>query len=234
MRKQGRRKTRLLRVLLADDHELVRRGIRGLLASKHRWRVVAEAGDGVSAVGMAAKLKPEIVILDVDMPGLNGLEAAPRIRKVAPNAKIIILTLHESAEMVRRALEVGAHGFVLKSDLADRLVTALLEVSRGKPFLTDKVSDIVMRDILATAEASDSKKTPTARETEVIRLLADGRANKEVAAALGISVRTAEAHRANIMKKLGLTSLAQLVHYALHHGVAGGPLQDRNASEGLQ
>ena len=231
MPKRKHAKTRGLRILLVDDHELVRRGLRGLLNSRRRWRVVGEAADGFEAIEKARKLKPDIVVLDVDMPRLNGLEATPRIKQVVPEAKIVILTLHESGEMVRQALEAGAHGFVLKSDLAERLVTALNEISHPKLFLTPKVSDIVTQEFLCreTNEKSvPQQKKPTAREADVIRLLAQGKANKEIAADLGISVRTAEAHRAHIMRKLGLRSLAELIHYALRHGIAPSAPLDAN------
>jgi DNA-binding NarL/FixJ family response regulator len=216
-----------IRVLLADDHEFVRKGIRGLLSGKRKWRVVGEARDGTEAVEKARKLKPDIVILDIDMPKMNGLEATPRIREAVPHAKIVILTLHESGEMVRQALEAGARGLVLKSDLADRLITALIEISHNKLFLTPKVSEIVMQEFLqrdnASKQASAGDVKPSERETAVIRLLSEGKANKQIASELGISVRTAEAHRANVMKKLGLNSLAELIHYALQHGLSRAP-----------
>jgi DNA-binding NarL/FixJ family response regulator len=213
-----------LRILLVDDHELVRRGIRELLRAKSSWKVVAEAADGIAAIEKARVLKPDIVILDIGMPGLDGLKAAPQIRDAAPNTKIIVLTLHESGEMLRRALEAGALGVVLKSDLGDRLVAALNEISHGRHFLTSKACDLVVRSSLPpetdkrTHDAS--RQRPTPREAEVICLLAEGKANKEIAAALGISVRTAEAHRAHLMKKLSLHSLAEVIHYALRHGIA--------------
>jgi DNA-binding NarL/FixJ family response regulator len=225
-----------LRILIVDDHELVRRGIKGLLNTKSRWRIIGEAADGVEAIEKAKKLKPDVVILDIDMPNLNGLEATPQIREAVPDAKIIVLTLHESGEMVRRALEAGARGLVLKSDLAEGLVTALGEISRSELFLTPRVSEIVLREFLHTENGTEkttekSETTPTAREREVIRLLSEGRANKEIATALGITVRTAEAHRANVMKKLGLHSLAELVHYAIRHGIAGARVQEGNAQQ---
>ena len=220
-----------LRILLVDDHELVRRGIRGLLNAQRKWRVVAEATDGHEAVEMAKLHRPDAVVLDIDMPVLNGLEATPRIREAVPGAKIIILTLHESGEMVRRALEAGAHGVVLKSDLAERLVAALTDTYHTRPFLTPKVADIVKRELVVASSARvdtppSSQKKPTLRETQVIRLLAEGKANKEVADVLGISVRTAEVHRANVMKKFGFRSFADLVRYAVRAGVVPPSARD--------
>jgi DNA-binding NarL/FixJ family response regulator len=212
-----------LRILVADDHELVRRGIRGLLTSKLRCRIVGEARDGSEAIAQSQALQPDIVILDIDMPVLNGLEAAPRIRSVVPQTKIIVLTLHESPEMATRALHTGADALVLKSDLADGLIMAIRQTSRNKRFITRKLSHLVTR---AAANISNTKVgdalppgRPTSREREVIRLLSAGMANKEIAATLAISVRTAEMHRANIMKKLGFRSLAELVLYAIDEGL---------------
>lgn len=217
------RPSRKLRILVADDHELVRRGIRGLLTAKLKCRVVGEARDGAEAIVQAECLQPDIVILDIDMPNLSGLDAAPRIREVAPQSRIIVLTLHESREMVARALDAGAQGLVLKSDVAQRLVTAVRQVSRDKRFQTSKVSVLVSRDLLQPPNGDGrefrSRVKPTARQREVIRLLSAGKANKEIAVTLGISVRTAEMHRANLMKKLGLHSLAELVHYAIRAGL---------------
>lgn len=235
MPRKASKKARRLRILLADDHELVRRGIRGLLNTKRKWRIVGEAGDGLDAIDKARKLKPDIVILDIDMPNLNGLEATPKIREAAPGAKIVALTLHESGEMVRRALDAGAHGFVLKSDLADRLVTALNEITHAKRFLTPKASDIVLREFISGENGQGGEGSPSAltrREAEVIRLLAGGKANKEIAVALGISVRTAEAHRANITKKLGLHSLAEVIRYAIRLGLATNAASQLGRPEG--
>jgi len=223
MNKKQTKSVQRLRILLADDHELVRRGIRGLLQAKRTWRVVGEACDGVEAVAKAKKLKPHVVIMDIDMPRLSGLVAAQHIRQAVPAAKILILTLHESGEMLRRALETGAHGFVLKSDLAESLVSALREIAGSKTVLTSKASDIVLREFLHGGGEGKRPVPPkiraTLREREVLQMLAEGRANKEIAAALAISVRTAEVHRANIMKKFGFRSLAELVRYAISIGL---------------
>ena len=217
------RASKKLRILIADDHELVRRGIRGLLRAQRGWKVAGEAANGLEAVEKARKLKPDVIILDIAMPILDGLEATRQIREAAPNTEILILTMHESNQMVRRVLEAGARGYVLKSDLAGHLVKAVKGVSRGKIYLTPKVSEIVLEGFLSkgtdSQQAQSSRFRPTPRETEIIRLLAEGKANKTIALELGITVRTVETHRAKIMLKLGLHSLTQLVHYAIRHNI---------------
>ena len=217
------RSARKLRLLIADDHELVRHGIRGLLRSQFSWKIAGEAANGRQAVMKAKKLKPDVIILDIGMPTLDGLEATRQIRKAAPDTRILILTMHDSNQMVRRVLEAGAHGYVLKSDLAAHLVKAVHAVSKGRFYMTPKVSEIVLDGFLSTARESqqpeNSRARPTPRETEVIRLLAEGKVNKEIAAELGIATRTVETHRAKIMLKLGMQSLPQLVHYAIRHNL---------------
>jgi DNA-binding NarL/FixJ family response regulator len=212
-----------LRILIADDHELVRRGIRGLLRVQRVWKVAGEAANGREAGEKARKLKPDVIILDIGMPNLDGMEATRQIREAAPNTEILILTMHESNQMVRRVLEAGARGFVLKSDLAGHLVRAVKVVSKGKIYLTPKVSEIVLEGFLSKGtdlqRSQGSRLRPTPRETEIIRLLAEGKTNKMIAAELGITVRTVETHRSKIMLKLGLHSLTQLVHYAVRHNI---------------
>jgi len=219
--------TKPLRILVADDHELVRRGIRGLLRARRGWTVVGEAMNGREAVEKANKLKPDVAILDISMPDLDGLQATRRIREAVPTTEVVVLTMHESDQMVRRVLDAGARGYVLKSDLATHLVKAVKDVCAGKMFLTPRVSDIVVRGFLATGEESDptehSQARPTPREVEIIRLLAEGKANKEIAAKLEITIRTVETHRAKIMLKLGLHSLAELIHYAIRHNIFTSP-----------
>jgi len=219
--------TKPLRILVADDHELVRRGIRGLLRARRGWTVVGEAMNGREAVEKANRLKPDVAILDISMPDLDGLQATRRIREAVPTTEVVVLTMHESDQMVRRVLDAGARGYVLKSDLATHLVKAVKDVCAGKMFLTPRVSDIVVRGFLATGEESDptehSQARPTPREVEIIRLLAEGKANKEIAAKLEITIRTVETHRAKIMLKLGLHSLAELIHYAIRHKIFTSP-----------
>jgi len=212
-----------LRILIADDHELVRRGVRGLLRAQRGWTVVGEAVTGREAVEKAKALKPDIVVIDISMPELDGLQATRELREAAPNTKVVTLTMHESDQMVRRVLEAGALGYVLKSDLATSLVKAVKGVSEGKRFLTPKVSEIVLNGFLKSGnQLEGTERFPgllTPRESEVIRLLAEGKANKEIAAALGIAIRTVETHRAKIMFKLGIHSSNELVRYAIRNKI---------------
>lgn len=222
MFKRTKRSVRL-RIVIADDHELVRRGIRSMLKVHRNWQVVGEACDGLEAARMSQALRPELLIMDITMPKLDGLEAARKILSESPGTKILILTMHESDQMVRRVLEAGARGYVLKSDLAAQLVRAVREVSEGRLFLTPKVSDIVLRAFLdgkkQACEGADGEVRLTKREQEILRLLAAGKSNKEIGAALGITVRTAETHRAKIMLKLGVHSVVELIHYAMGQGL---------------
>lgn len=212
-----------LRLLIADDHELIRHGIRGLLHAHRGWTVVGEARDGEEAVQMVNDLQPDLAILDISMPELDGLEATRRILSAAPATKVLILTMHESDHMVRRALEAGAKGCVLKSDLAETLVAAVRDIAQGGQCLTPKVSEIVLRGFLH-AESQDKlteedRVRPTPRELEIIKLLAQGNSSKEIASSLRIATRTVEAYRAQIMHKLDLHSTAALVRYAVRHKI---------------
>ena len=211
------------RIVIADDHELVRRGIRSILTAHRSWQVVGEASDGAQAARLTENLRPHVLIMDVTMPKLDGLEATRKILNDCPETKILILTMHESDQMVRRILEAGARGYILKSDLAEQLVRAVREVSQGKLFLTPKVSDIVLRGFLDAEKRSraalDDEAKPTARERKILRLLVMGKPNKEIGSLLGITVRTVETHRAKIMLKLGVHSIAELIHFAMDRGL---------------
>jgi DNA-binding NarL/FixJ family response regulator len=215
---------RKLRILIVDDHALVRRGAREVLNSQQGWRVVGEAANGLEAVEKAAALKPDVAIVDVSMPKLDGIEATRRIRKANPDIKVLVLTMDESDQMVRRALEAGARGYVLKSDLTDCLPRAVRAIAEGKRFLTPKVSEIVLDVFLNTKDRHQQARREGVplgpREIEILRLLGEGRTNKEIAAMLQIAVRTVETHRSNIMRKLGLHSVVELVRYGLRHGIA--------------
>jgi len=209
--------------MIVDDHELVRHGTRGILRAHPGWQVVGEAADGKGAVQMAETLLPDMAILDIAMPNLDGLEATRQILKVAPNTKVLILTMHDSFQMVRRILEAGAQGYILKTDLAANLVKAVREVSQGKLFLTPRVSEIVLQGAPDTencaARTEAAKVSPTPREFQIIRLLAQGKSNKESASLLNISTRTVECYRARAMRKLNLKSTAEVVRYAIRNKI---------------
>jgi DNA-binding NarL/FixJ family response regulator len=212
-----------LRILLADDHGLVRRGAREVLNSQRGWRVVGEAANGREAVQKAIELKPDVAVVDIGMPELDGVEVTRQIHEAVPDTKVLVLTMHESDQMVSRALDAGARGYLLKSDLTDCLPKAVKAVAEGKRFLTPKVSEIVLEGFLnARSQRQQGKRSGariTPRETEIVRLLAEGKSNKEIAAALEIAVRTVETHRAKIMSKLDLHSSNELVRYAIRNKI---------------
>lgn len=207
-------------ILVADDHEVVRRGIVALLEAQPGWTVCGQAVNGREAVEEAKRLKPEVVILDISMPELNGLEATRQILKVSPKTEVLIITAHASEQAAREVLAAGARGYVLKSDAGRDLVNAVESLCNHKPFFTRKVSEMVLEGYLGNrgpAEEEPLHRRLTTREREVLQLLAEGKSNKEVAASLDISAKTAEAHRTNIMRKLDLHSMSDLVHYAIRN-----------------
>jgi len=211
-----------LRILVADDHEIVRRGLCSLLQARAGWEICGEAADGREAVDKAEQLRPDVVVLDVGMPGLNGLEATHQILKANPKAKILVLTLYDTDQVVREVLNAGARGFLLKSDAARDLVEAVDALQRGKTYFTPTVSALVLdaylnRDNRATVLPKDDRLTP--REREVVQLVAEGKSTKEVAVALGLSVKTAETHRSNVMRKLDIHSVSDLVLYAVRNSI---------------
>jgi DNA-binding NarL/FixJ family response regulator len=212
-----------LRILIADDHGLVRRGARAILDSQNGWRVVGEAANGHEAVEKAIELKPDVAVVDIGMPDLDGVEVTRQIRSAVPDTKVLVLTMQDSDETVRRALGAGASGYLLKSDLTDSLPKAVKAVAEDKRFLTPKVYEIVVDGFLKTRSHHQQEDRAgirtTPRENEIIRFLVEGKANKEIAVLLGISVRTVETHRSKINLKLGLHSLAELIHYAMRHGI---------------
>jgi len=208
-----------LRILLADDHEVVRRGVRVLLEAHSGWQVCAEAVEGREAVAKAGRLLPDVVILDIGMPLLNGLEAARQIRRTSPQCEVLILTMHESEQLIREVLASGARGYVLKTDAGRNLVNAVEALSRHKTFFTSSVAEFLLQDFLDGRGSPPEPSSLTQREREAIQLLAEGKGNKEVANILGISVRTAETHRTNIMRKLGCHSFSDLVRYAIRNSI---------------
>ncbi len=212
-----------VRILVADDHEVVRGGLRTLLESQPGWEVCGEAGTGREALQKAKQLKPDVIVLDITMPDLDGLQATRQILRAAPKAEVLILSMHESEQVVREVLDAGARGYVMKSDAARDLVAAVDALGRHKPFFSAKVSELILRDFLdrhgesSTYDPHSAALTP--REREIIQLLSEGKSNKEVAASLGISSKTVQVHRTNLMRKLGLHSLTDLVHYAIRNNI---------------
>ena len=194
-----------------------------MLTAHHGWDVVAEAKTGREAVTMAEQLKPDVVVMDISMPELNGLDATRQIKKEAPETEVLVFSMYESEQFVRDLLAAGARGYVLKSDASTQLLTAVDTVSRHKPFFTSEVAERVLEGFLRLGELSaEDGSTPgilTPREREIVQLLAEARSNKEVANILGISVKTVETHRASIMRKLGITSIVDLVHYAIRNNL---------------
>ena len=206
-----------LKLLVADDHEVVRNGVRCLLEAQLGWQVMAEASNGREAVEQAQRVKPDVAVLDIGMPSLNGLEAARQMLKNDPRIKIVILTMHDSDNLIREVLKVGARGYVAKSDAIRDLVTAINAVLSGDTFFTAKVAEVVLEGYLDKNGATDIRLTP--RQREVIQLLAEGRSSKEIAVTLGLSVKTADTHRANIMKRLDCHSVTELVRYAVRNNI---------------
>jgi DNA-binding NarL/FixJ family response regulator len=213
-----------LRILIADDHEVVRGGLKTLLQTHEGWEVCGEAKDGREAVEMAKQLKPDVVILDVGMPNLNGLAATRQLSQHNPQQKIIVLTVTDSDQVIREALDAGARGFVLKSDAARDLVSAVEALQRNRMFFTPRVNDMVLAGFLDTGRNGSKDESPklpklTPREREVVQLLAEGKSSKEVATALNLSTKTAETHRSNIMRKLGFHSIRDIVVYAIQNNI---------------
>jgi DNA-binding NarL/FixJ family response regulator len=208
------------RVLIADDHEVVRLGIREMLQQCPHLEVCGEASDGREAVRISAELKPNIVIIDIGMPQLNGLEATRQIVRQNPNVKVLVLTMYESDQIVREVLAAGARGYLLKSDAGRDLIAALDAIAGRKTFFTSKVAEIILGTYLNGAPQETAiSDVLTSREREVVQLLAEGKSTKEVAVALGVSVKTAETHRSNLMRKLDVHSVSQLVLYAVRNNM---------------
>jgi len=211
----------VLRILIADDHEVARKGIRSLLESHAEWEVCAEAQDGREAVEYASRLKPDVLLLDIGMPNLNGLDAARQILALTPEARILILTVHDSEQVVREVLAAGARGFLLKSDAGRDLLAAVEALQHRRTFFTSSVAQMMLDGYLRPEDEGDAarQRVLTPREREVIQLVAEGKTTKEIATALSLSVKTAETHRTNLMRKLDLHSVAALTLYAVRNGI---------------
>ncbi len=208
-------------LLVADDHDVVRRGIRALIQDQPGWEVAAEAKDGRDAVTKATEFQPDVAILDISMPALNGIDAAMQIAKLSPRTKVLILTVHESDHLSRKALDAGAHGYILKTDAAIDLITAVSSLLANKTFFTPKIAQMVLNGYLGKGPTAteDTSLQITQREREILQLLAEGKHSKGVATALAISVKTVETHRSNILRKLHCHSVTELVRYAVRNHI---------------
>ncbi len=211
-----------LRILVVDDHDLIRRGIRSLVESHPAWKVCGEASTGDEAVVKAKSLNPDIVILDISMPGLNGLEAAGQIRNSSSKTEILILSVHHSEQLIQEVVKVGIRAYVLKSDAEHDLELAVTALAKHKPFFTARATNVIFKYIRRPKDwhsTAAQENLLSAREREILVLVAEGKISEKIAAELGIVRKTVEAHRANLMRKLGLNGLTDLVRYALRNGI---------------
>jgi DNA-binding NarL/FixJ family response regulator len=209
-----------VRILLADDHEIVRRGLSSLIQEQSGWQVVAEVSDGREVVAKAAELQPDVAILDISMPTLNGLDATKQILKQSPRTKVLVLTVHDSEQLIRDLIKTGVRGYILKADASRDFVTAVHALVSGKTFFTPKVAQLVLDGFIGkNAQPTGESQRLSNREREIVQLLAEGKSSKEVATVLSISVKTAETHRANIMRKLEMHSVSELVRYAVRNRI---------------
>jgi DNA-binding NarL/FixJ family response regulator len=215
---------RTLRLLVADDHEIVRKGLCALLGGQPGWEIAAEARDGREAVKKAKECKPDVAVLDISMPGLNGIEAARQISKAVPETKILVLTMHDSDTLIGEALQAGVRGFLLKTDAGKDLVGAVNAVARNQTFFTSEVAQAILDGHLKSGTpAALSDGSPryrlTNRQREIVQLLAEGKSSKEVATVLDVSIKTVETHRANIMSRLNCHCVTDLVRYAIRNHI---------------
>ncbi len=210
-----------LRILVVDDHAVVRRGIRSILERHEGWEVCGEATNGRDAVEQSGRLRPDVVVMDLSLPELNGLDATRQILKEAPGTEVLVLTIHQSEALARDVLQAGARGYLLKSDADENLMAAVDSLRQHRPFLTSTVTEFVLDDYIRRGDAAPDLFAPavTPREREIIQLVAEGQSNKQAAATLNVSVKTIEAHRANIMRKLHLRSVSDLVRYAIRNKI---------------
>jgi DNA-binding NarL/FixJ family response regulator len=210
-----------LRILIADDHDVIRRGLKTLLEAHPGWKVCAEAHTGTEAVAKSQETKPDIAVLDINMPEMSGLEAARKIHEILPKTETLMLSLEYSDDLIVGCIDAGARGYMVKSDAGHQIVTAVESLANHKPFFTPRVKEALSGDNAIVSELGDGRRSTrerlTAREREVVRLISEGKHSREVSATLGISVKTVETHRANIMRKLDIHCMGDLVRYALRN-----------------
>jgi DNA-binding NarL/FixJ family response regulator len=212
-----------LRIVIADDHDLMRRGVKTLLQSHAGWEVCGEAKTGHEAVNKVKELRPDILVLDISMPDLNGVEAARRIRKASPSTEILILSMYYSDQLIRQIVDVGVRGYIVKSDSDRDLITAVEALARHKPFFGPHAAEVILSNLNDGGPVQEALELLsdrlTSREREIVQLVAEGKSSKEIANFLEISVKTAETHRANIMRKLDVHSVTDLVRYAVRNQI---------------
>jgi DNA-binding NarL/FixJ family response regulator len=208
-----------IRILLADDHAVLRAGLRALLAAQHDLEVVGEAADGTEAIRLAQALRPDVVVMDIGMPGVGGIDATSRIKRNVPAVKVLILSVHDDRGYLRQVLRAGASGYVLKKAADTELMAAIRAAARGEVFLDPALAKMLVDEIIEPKPASGSEPALSDREREVLRLLAHGHTNQQVADQLCVSVKSVETYKARLMEKLGFKGRAELVRYALKHGL---------------
>ena len=209
-----------IRILIADDHGVLRAGLRALLSAESDLEVAGEAADGRETLRLVSELDPDVVLLDVNMPGPDGIEVTRRLKAVKPEVRVLILTVHEDEGLLREAIRAGASGYILKRAVESELIYAIHAVWRGDLYVHPAMTRALLQDLHSTLVADEAPVEPlTPREMEVLRLIAEGHTNRQIAEVLSISVRTVESHRANLMSKLGLHSRVELVRYAKRHGL---------------
>jgi len=209
-----------IRILIADDHGVLRAGLRALLNAEPGLEVVGEAADGLTALQLAAELRPDVALMDLSMPGLDGIQVTRQLKETLPGTRVLILTVHEDESLLREAIQAGASGYIIKRAVESELINAIHAVSSGDLYVHPALTRALLRD-LSPALASDQAPTEslTPREIDVLRLIAQGYTNRQVAEKLHVSVRTVESHRANLTSKLDIASRAELVRYAREHGL---------------
>jgi two-component system response regulator NreC len=211
----------IVRILLADDHKIIVDGLRSLLEKNNAFKVIGQASDGLSAVRLAAELSPDLVIMDISLPGLNGIDAARRILEANSRVKVIALSMHKDGRYIAEALKSGAVGYLLKESAFDELTAAIRAVMKGACYLSAAIADLVIKDYIRHLEKTDSGvfSVLTPREREVLQSLSEGLSTKQIAARLGVSVKTVETYRVQIMEKLDIHSVAELTKYAIREGI---------------
>lgn len=212
-------KTGTIKILLADDHPVVRRGLQFCLSKENRLKVIGEATSGEEAVDKALKLRPDVVLMDISMPGMSGLDATEQLRQQAPGIKVLVLSVHNNRDYIFRIIQAGAHGYVSKEASTDELLRAIDSVQNGKTFFSPEIAQAALQQMVENGGRKEPFAQLTSREREVLILIAEGKSNKEIANRLGIGVRTIETHRERIMRRLDIHSVAGLTKFAIAHGL---------------